>query len=54
MDVLKAMRGAKDAWEMVTKTTITNCWRHTGILDDDIYELVERVDNIRLGPPTLR
>jgi hypothetical protein len=27
------MRLAKLAWHSVTKETIKNCWRHTGIID---------------------
>lgn len=49
VDVLEAMRWAQDAWELVTKSTVTNCWRHTGILDDDVYELVEKLDGLCLS-----
>ena len=41
VDVLTAVQRAQDAWESVTRTTIVNCWCHTHILDEEIYELVE-------------
>nr|CCA25053.1 PREDICTED: similar to Tigger transposable elementderived protein 6 putative [Albugo laibachii Nc14] len=43
VDVLVAMRWAQEAWASVTCTTISNCWRHTGILDEELYELIEGV-----------
>ena len=49
VDVLEAMRWAQDAWESATKSTVTNYWNHTEILDEDVYELVERIDRIRLN-----
>nr|CCA26028.1 AlNc14C341G10796 [Albugo laibachii Nc14] len=41
VDVLSAMQWAESAWMSVTRMTIPHCWRHTQILDDDMYELVE-------------
>nr|CCA23045.1 PREDICTED: similar to Tigger transposable elementderived protein 6 putative [Albugo laibachii Nc14] len=43
VDVLVAMRWAQEAWASVTCTTISNCWRHTGILDEELYVLIEGV-----------
>nr|CCA16925.1 PREDICTED: similar to Tigger transposable elementderived protein 6 putative [Albugo laibachii Nc14] len=36
VDVLVAMRWAEEAWASVKCTTIFNCWRHTGILDEEL------------------
>nr|CCA27957.1 PREDICTED: similar to Tigger transposable elementderived protein 6 putative [Albugo laibachii Nc14] len=43
VDVLVAMRWEQEAWESVTCMTISNCWRHTGILDEELYEIIEGV-----------
>nr|CCA19874.1 PREDICTED: similar to Tigger transposable elementderived protein 6 putative [Albugo laibachii Nc14] len=43
VDVFVAMRWAQAAWASVTCTTITYCWRHTEILDEELYELIEGV-----------
>nr|CCA16566.1 PREDICTED: similar to Tigger transposable elementderived protein 6 putative [Albugo laibachii Nc14] len=43
VDVLVAMRWAQEAWASVTCTTISNCWHHTGILDEELYDLIEGV-----------
>lgn len=53
VDVLLAMRWAQTAWSEVTQSTIANCWRHTRILDDDIYELMSAVERMRVSPPSL-
>ncbi|KAH9106202.1 hypothetical protein AeMF1_018118 [Aphanomyces euteiches] len=39
VDLVEAMRWAQTAWNEVTPSTIANCWRHTAILDEDLYEL---------------
>lgn len=31
VDILQAMRWCQEAWTMITPTTISNCWRHTGL-----------------------
>jgi hypothetical protein len=49
VDVLQAMQWAQEAWETVTSTTVANCWRHTKIIDDDVYELVESIEQLALG-----
>nr|CCA26103.1 jerky putative [Albugo laibachii Nc14] len=49
VDVLQAMQWAQEAWETVTRTTVANCWRHTKIIDDEVYELVESIKQIALG-----
>nr|CCA27166.1 AlNc14C468G11822 [Albugo laibachii Nc14] len=49
VDVLRAMQWAQEAWETVTSTTVANCWRHTKIIDDEVYELVESIKQIALG-----
>lgn len=48
VDVLTAMTWAKQAWAAVTSTTIAHCWQHTGIVDDEIYELVAEVEKLAL------
>ena len=53
VDVLVAMRWAEAAWSKVTRATILHCWRHTKILDEDIYELVESFDKLRASAPSL-
>lgn len=47
-DLLTAVKWAEEALREVTAETISNCWRHTGILDDDLYELVSAVENLKL------
>ena len=54
VDVLVAMRWAEEAWAAVTQTTITNCWTHTQILDEEIYELTAGLEKLRFAPPKLR
>nr|CCA27273.1 AlNc14C496G11927 [Albugo laibachii Nc14] len=39
VDVLVAMRWAQGAWASVTCTTISNCWRHTEVLDEELLTL---------------
>lgn len=48
VDVLQAMHWCCDAWESVTQSTIANCWKHTGILPEDLYELIQGIANVRL------
>ena len=40
VDVLQAMHWCRDAWESVMQSTIANCWKHTGIIPEDLYELI--------------
>nr|CCA27080.1 AlNc14C452G11741 [Albugo laibachii Nc14] len=49
VDVLQAMQWDQEAWEMVTRTTVANCWRHTKIIDDEVYELVESIKQLASG-----
>nr|CCA26118.1 AlNc14C348G10878 [Albugo laibachii Nc14] len=49
VDVLQAMQWAQEARETVTSTTLVNCWRHTKIIDDEVYELVESIKQLALG-----
>lgn len=51
VDVLVAMKWAQEAWEEVSRSTIANCWRHTKILDEDVFELVESIEKLRVGAP---
>jgi len=37
----QALEWAKIAWESVSQATIVNCWRHTGIVDEVVYELID-------------
>nr|CCA20398.1 AlNc14C93G5762 [Albugo laibachii Nc14] len=41
VDVLFAMQWAESEWLSVMRTTVAHCWRHTQMLDDDMYDLVE-------------
>ena len=50
VSILVAMRWAQQAWDTVTKATVVNCWRHTGILAADIYELVSGMDKLCIAP----
>lgn len=54
VDVLVAMQWAQKAWSKVTPTTISHCWRHTRILDEDMYELVESMGKLQVAAPSLR
>lgn len=54
VDILVAMRWAQEAWESVTSITVNNCWRHTGILDEGFYELVESMEKMRMSPLSIR
>jgi hypothetical protein len=36
VDILKAMKWAKAAWNAITPETIANCWRHTGLLATNV------------------
>lgn len=47
--VLDAMRWAEVAWDAVSGTTVANCWRHTGILADDVFELVAAMDKLQVA-----
>lgn len=51
VSVLDAMTWAQEAWSSVTSVTITNCWRHTGILAEDVYELVAGMEKISVASP---
>ncbi|KAF0707607.1 Aste57867_6581 [Aphanomyces stellatus] len=44
--LLQALEWAKEAWHGVTQQTIVNCWRHTGILDEEVYELIDSMRNL--------
>ncbi|RHY96592.1 hypothetical protein DYB35_008631, partial [Aphanomyces astaci] len=44
VSLLQAMEWAKEAWQSVTQDTIANRWRHTGILDEEMYELFESMN----------
>ena len=35
VDILRAMKWCKLAWNMITSTTISNCWNHSGLIVDD-------------------
>nr|CCA16020.1 AlNc14C17G1808 [Albugo laibachii Nc14] len=43
------MQWAQEAWEIVMCTTVANCWHHTKMIDDDVYELVESITQLALG-----
>ncbi|RQM19807.1 hypothetical protein B5M09_011189 [Aphanomyces astaci] len=44
VSLLQAMEWAKEAWQSVTQDTIANRWCHTGILDEEMYELFESMN----------
>ncbi|RLN77720.1 hypothetical protein DYB28_003682 [Aphanomyces astaci] len=46
VSLVQALEWAKEAWQGVTQETIANCWRHTGILDEEVYELIENMRNL--------
>ncbi|CAK4676550.1 unnamed protein product [Aphanomyces euteiches] len=46
VSLLQALGWAKEAWHCVSRDTIINCWRHTGIIDEDIYELIDSMRNM--------
>ena len=52
VDVLSAMQWAESTWLSVTRTTIAHCWRHTQILDDDMYELVKSIYKLQTSALT--
>lgn len=54
VDVLVVMRWASEAWSQVSSTSISHCWRHTQVLDEDMYELVDSIEKLRVTPPTMR
>ena len=47
VDVLHTMHWFRDAWESVTQSTTENCWQHTGIIPEDLYELIQGIANVR-------
>lgn len=49
VDVLQAMRWCQEAWESVSQSSIANCWKHTGILPDDIYDLIRGISSVLLS-----
>ena len=51
VSVLDATTWAQEAWSSVTSVTIANCWRHTGILAEDVYELVAGMEKISVASP---
>ena len=54
VSILVAMRWSQQTWDMVAKATVTNCWRHTGILAEEIFELVAGMDKLPIGPHSIR
>nr|CCA21081.1 AlNc14C111G6399 [Albugo laibachii Nc14] len=49
VNILVAMRWAQEAWGAVAQATVANCCRHTGILGDDIFELVADMHKLHIG-----
>ncbi|KAH9151114.1 hypothetical protein AeRB84_006202 [Aphanomyces euteiches] len=45
MTVLEAMEIANGAWKSLKSSAIANCWRHTEILGEEMYELVDAADD---------
>ncbi|KAF0697546.1 Aste57867_11773 [Aphanomyces stellatus] len=41
--LLVAMEWARDAWRSVAPSTVSNCWRRTGILDTDLSAFSDRM-----------
>lgn len=48
VDALTEIRWAEEAWAAVRSETIANCWRHTVIVDEDSYELVDSMERLQL------
>lgn len=48
--VLDAMRWAQAAWAKVTPRTVSNCWRHTGVIAHDVFELVSGIERLSIAP----
>nr|CCA20221.1 PREDICTED: similar to tigger transposable element derived 4 putative [Albugo laibachii Nc14] len=48
VEVLQAIHWCRNAWESVTQSTIANCWKHTGIIPEDLYDLIQGIANVRL------
>nr|CCA17416.1 PREDICTED: similar to tigger transposable element derived 4 putative [Albugo laibachii Nc14] len=54
VNILVVMRWAQESWGAVTQATVANCWRHTGIFGEDIFELVTDMHKLHIGPHTDR
>lgn len=50
VSVLEEKRWDQQAWGKVCRTTVSNSWRHTGILATDIYKLIAEVERLRIDP----
>ncbi|KAF0739894.1 hypothetical protein AaE_008777 [Aphanomyces astaci] len=48
VSLVVAMEWAKDAWRSVAPSTVVNCWRRTGILDNDLAAFSERMAQVQL------
>lgn len=63
VDILRAMRWSKAAWDMISPATIQNCWRHSGLLqqlvgtetsgdaEDVDTALEEKIERLALRTP---
>ncbi|KAF0702939.1 hypothetical protein DYB37_013433 [Aphanomyces astaci] len=47
--LVEAMAWAQDAWRSMSTTTVQNCWRRTGIVDDDLSAFSARVAGLQVG-----
>ncbi|KAH9051911.1 hypothetical protein Ae201684P_017391 [Aphanomyces euteiches] len=43
-----AMKWARDAWQSVSQSTVTNCWARTGILDDELAIFSDSLSNVHV------
>nr|CCA23555.1 hypothetical protein TRIADDRAFT_5525 [Albugo laibachii Nc14] len=48
VEVVQAMHWCRDAWDSLTQSTIANCLKYTGIIPEDLYELIQGIANVRL------
>ena len=48
VEILQAMHWCRDARDSLTQSTIANCWKHTGIIPEYLYELIQGIANVRL------
>jgi hypothetical protein len=48
VDILEAMRWCSDAWDAVSQSSVSNCWKHTGILPEIMHDLIQSMTSMRV------
>lgn len=51
--ILEAMR-CSDAWEAVSQSSVSNYWKHTGILPEIIFDLIQSMISMRIESVSTR